>query len=117
MMEDANDVQESIKCRLWYRYIMQELSVLPLFDQQLSSDSREQIARAFLSTPKPQHFTPRRPTFQADTIANDDCELHHFIGPRSWLLFNLLHIEDYQWLMLHVDEWSSNEQYHMMEKL
>ena len=47
----------------------------------------------------------------------NDPKLKVFVGPRSWLLFHLLHVSDPEWLNLPADTWESDNGYLAMNEI
>lgn len=89
-------------------YLTQEQVIVSLADHQLSDDTRSAIACKLLEYQKPLRFVPGKPVFP---VLNDvyrietKPDLGMFVGPRSWLLFHLLQIEDLEWLHCPPSEW------------
>ena len=57
--EVSTEVRASIMRQLWY--LTEELCILSLFDHELPIDERNTVARALLSSAKPQFFLPGKP--------------------------------------------------------
>ena len=111
--EVAGEVKDSILRQLWY--LTQELSVLSLFDHGLQHQERSEIARALLSYPKPPVFPPGKPIFPV--LSNDPTpRIVDFIGPKSWLLFDLL-TKDGEWLRLPAEQWNGDAEYIEMKNI
>lgn len=104
------EVKDSISRHLWY--LTEELIVLSLFDKELDYQSRANIATKLLSYPRPEFFTPKKPSFPSLDHLNSSIE--NFVGARSWLLFHLLDIEPC-WLNLPSEYWDQNIQYQKIE--
>jgi muconolactone delta-isomerase len=85
---------KSIMLHLWY--ITEELVIFAIFDKELADEVRENIVRKPLSTNRPLHFEARKPVFpKINPMAIDyPNQLISFIGPRSWLFFNLLKLRE-----------------------
>ena len=75
-------------------------------------EDRRYIADTLLAIPVPVAFVPGKPSFQIN-ILDADSTIVSFIGPKSWLLFNLLGKEG-GWLCLPVCEWNNNQKYKAM---
>ena len=109
--EVANEVKHSILRQLWY--LTEELSVLSLFDMELGYQQRGEVAQALLTHPKPPLFLPGQPVFPH---LSNESKIVDFIGPRSWLLFDLLHNTG-QWLLLPAEDWEGDREYREMNAI
>lgn len=109
--EVASEVHDSILRQQWY--FTEELSVLSLFDCGLGFNDRGDIARHLLSYPRPQSFLPGQPKFPN---VSDESEIVDFIGPRSWLMFDLLNVSNIEWLHLPPEQWESNSDYQYLNR-
>ena len=77
---------------------------------------KRSVADALLATPNPGNFPPMKPQFPNDVLQLPGVSLPLFVGPRSWLVFQLL-ARGSAWLHLPVAEWEANEEFRMMEKV
>ncbi len=111
--EDCDDVAnyalKSCKRHCWY--LTEELIVLAIFNEELSSFTRSLLAKKLFNTPKPKTFAVGKPKFRVFQM-----ELPLFIsltGPRSWLLFSLMNLTDSKndWLLFPVEYWCLLENY------
>ena len=86
----ADEVKKSINCQLWY--LTEECVVLSLFDDGVSDNEKIELCQRLLAIPRPATFSPRKPTFPVQILAQnpDNLSLSSFIGSRSWLIFHLL---------------------------
>ena len=102
----ALQVQQSLLRHQWY--LSQELVILALFDNEISDEQKGKIASALLQEIKPATFNPGNPKF-TDVLQNNyiNIELYMFVGPRSWLAFELSGF-DHDWLQLHPSLWASD---------
>ena len=98
----AKATKNSIIRHLWY--LSQELSILGLFDSEVSEEDKVQMAQALVGCPRPEIHSPGRPAFPPRSLLCDGQSLASFIGPRSWLLFSLLDASG-RWLQLHTSTW------------
>ena len=94
---------------------------MSLFDRHLEPADKQLMATTLLQIPKPAVYRPEKPEFPIDTLRdNDSVELHQLLGPRSWLLFDLLQ-DDGTWLNQPPAAWHLNQQYlrslHVVERL
>ena len=86
----------------------QELVILALFDKEVSDEQKGKIASALLQEIKPETFYEGKPKFSDMLETNPiNIELHMFVGPRSWLAFELLGF-DHDWLRLNPSLWASD---------
>ncbi|KZS01856.1 Uncharacterized protein APZ42_001358, partial [Daphnia magna] len=80
-------------------YLSEELVVFSVFDRELAEFLRKALVENLLSIPRQKRFLPVKPKFQK-TGPNDSVEypdhLIRFIGPNSWLLFDLLKMNEEQ---------------------
>ncbi|XP_065665116.1 uncharacterized protein LOC136086720 [Hydra vulgaris] len=90
----ATAVISSINRHLWY--LTEELVILSLFNEKLSEFTRTIMAKKLFSTSRPKTFLigkPKFPTLSSSTV------IYFLIGPRLWLLFDLLGlINNQEWL-------------------
>ena len=107
-------VQASIKRQQWY--LTQECVVLSLFDDDLGDETRRSVADALLAVPNPGVFLPKKPDFPTDVLELPGSTLASFVGPRSWLPFQLLSLGS-GWLLLPVDEWVDDDGYKQMASI
>ena len=85
-----------------------------LFDKELSHAAREEIAAALLLSPKPDVFLSGKPVFPVDAIQAAGTSLASFVGPFTWLAFDLFD-SGYDWLDLPPAEWSENPSHNVMD--
>ena len=88
----AGKAISSVKRHLWY--IVPELVVLALFDDEVLNDEKQVMATTLVSIPRPAHFTPGKPGHPAfrpviDLLSEEKPSLGVFINERSWLIFHL----------------------------
>ena len=112
--EVSREVQQSILRHTWY--LTEELIVLSLFDRDLDFNCRSDIATALLSYAKPPFMLPGKPIFPDENLLSTNPNLRDFIGPRSWLLFDLLQ-PDPQWLYSPAEEWELDEEFQIIDKI
>jgi hypothetical protein len=96
---------------MWY--LSQELVVMALCDPGTTVEDKEAIAEALVSSDRPQHFDPEPTVHQTEMLigkAADEPHLAHFVGPRSWILFDILDV-DVQFLSQHPTMWPGNPSY------
>ena len=94
-------------------YLTEELVVLALCDKHTTAVEKEMIVKALLQAGRPQEFPPMKPQFKVHLLLNkahDEPSLHDFIGPRSWLIFDLLDVR-VQWMQYPADQWDTQEEY------
>ena len=106
----SSAVLTSIKRHLWY--LTEELVVLSIFNEDLSSFTRSMMAQKLFSIPRPTHFEPRKPKFPT-IIQNDLPFLPHLLGPRSWLLFSFFP-GMHDWLQIPPQYWNLITEYRII---
>ena len=96
---------KAILNHLWY--LTEELVVFSIFDRELADSLRQSLVVKLLSIPHSKRFFPGKPKFPAidpkDPVEYPD-QLLRFIGPNSWLLFDLLQLNNEQldWMQVPV---------------
>ena len=106
-------VKVSVKNHLWY--LTEDLVIFGLFDEGLDSVERKAMATRLASLPNQGNFAPGKPVFPVDLMV-DNPKLDSFVGPRSWMLFNILHANG-TWLQNDVCEWHQNEEFARMKAI
>ncbi len=106
----ATAVQRSLLRHLWY--LSAPLVVLALFDTNVDPVIREAMAITLHNTPRPPNFAPGKPEFPTDRMVGN-ASLEHFIGPQSWIIFELLGSYG-AWLTLPCPQWDGNAEYDRM---
>ncbi len=102
----AQEVQTSIQRHLWY--LTEQLVVLALFDTGVADEVRSAMATKLLNIRRPRRpIMPAPPTFP---LITPQTTLDTLIGPKSWLLFNLLG-SNAAWLVLPPNQWQLNADY------
>ncbi|KZS01850.1 Uncharacterized protein APZ42_001365, partial [Daphnia magna] len=88
---------KSILNHLWY--LSEELVAFSVFYRELAESLRKALVEKLLSIPRPKRFLPGKPKFPK-TGPNDSVEYSdqfiRFKGPNSWLLFDLLKMNEEQ---------------------
>lgn len=107
------EVISSVYNHLWY--LCPQLITLSLFDLHLESTLKEEMAKALHQTPRCAISTGK-PTFP--TIApNARFRLADFIGPASWLLFDLCGLQGPQdWLLAPSCNWHLSTSFKQIEE-
>ena len=100
-------MQGSLKRHLWY--LTAECVVFAFFDKDLPDEMKQEMANTILRNERPALFLPQKPVFPPTELL-DESSLSVFIGPRSWLLFDLLH---HRGDCLHepISDWENSEEY------
>ena len=109
-LQISQAVEESIHRQMFY--LTEELVVLALCDKHTTAVEKEMIVKALLQADRPQEFPPMKPLFKVNLLMNkahDEPSLHDFIGPRSWLIFDLLKVK-VQWMQYLVNQWDTQEE-------
>nr|CAH0098703.1 unnamed protein product [Daphnia galeata] len=112
----ADAAIKSINNHLWY--LTQELVVLAIFDKNLPPSLRQKMVENLLLIPRLTNFVPEKPKFPKIyilTVNNPDF-LISLLGPRSWLLFNVIIEGDLEldWMLSDVCKWPSTAGYQKM---
>ena len=107
------EVIRSVYSHLWY--LCPQLITLSLFDKDLEAPSKEDMAKVLHQTPRCAISTGK-PTFP--TIApGARFRLADFIGPESWLLFDLCELEGPQdWLLAPSSNWHLSTSFRQIEE-
>lgn len=109
----AEAVKRSILRHQWY--LTESLVVFGMFDNDTDKEVRQAMANTLLQTQRPAIFPPEKPKFPTDTLRREaTAELPHFIGPRSWLLFDLVNADGLAWLSTPPNQWETNQEYKEM---
>ena len=114
----ASTAIKSILNHLWY--LSEELVVFSVFDRELTESLRKALVEKLLSIPRPKRFLPGKPKFPKigpnDSVEYPD-QLIRFIGPNSWLLFDLLKMNEEQldWMQAPVSCWEKISGYKKAE--
>ena len=98
------------------KYTFQECVVFSLFDENLEDSTRRSIADALLASVNPGAFPAKKPEFQTDVLELPGASLSSFVGPKSWLPFQLLSPGS-AWLLLPVDQWQDDDDYQQMANI
>ncbi len=110
---------KSTSNHLWY--LCEELVVFSIFDRELPPDLRQQLLNRLLEFPRPNTFSsqkPKFPTFDPSSIEYPR-QLLDFVGPRSWLVFELLGLknESLDWMMVPLCYWEKMFGYSKIEEI
>ena len=103
--------KESLKRHLWY--LTQECIIFSLFDDELADAERRQVADHLLVHPRPPMFATGKPHAPNHNLLTPNPQLSSFVGPRSWLLFDLTNVGS-QWLQRPVAEWPLEADYRQL---
>ena len=74
---------------------------------------KEQLIAALLEADRPQEYKAQKPVFKTDLLLNknhDEPNLAQFVGPRSWLIFDLLDV-DVCWMEHSPTTWFDHPEY------
>ena len=100
-------------------YLVEESMPLALCDDCVSYEMKKSIVAKLLCSDRPQNFVPMKPLFKQDILLgkhHGEPKLSDFIGNRSWLVFDLLHI-DVCWKEYPPEQWEHNPEYVRFRKL
>ncbi len=106
-------VKASIKRHQWY--LTEQLVVFCLFDKDISNAEKAAVSAALRAQRRPPHFELGRPTFPNNRLYRGEPTLASFVGPNSYLAFELLG-NDSAWLALDPMQWEADQRFlHMAE--
>jgi hypothetical protein len=94
-------------------YLAEETVMFALCDDNTSFVEKKEIVEALLESDRPQTFLPMKPMFKIDKLlgkSHDEPHLRDFVGPRSWLIFDLLNV-DVQWMESSPEDWINYPEY------
>ena len=100
-------------------YLTEELVLLSLCDPHTSNSEKKELVRTLLQQDRPQTFEPKKPEFKVHLLLNkshDEPRLKDFIGPRSWLMFDLFDV-DVMWMQLSPADWATDDHFKRFDKL
>ena len=116
--EIASRVLQSLTGQTWY--LDQPWIVTALVGPDVPAEEKEEVARSLAATPRPSSFPPfsvtptlpKLPCHQESFWPKDGSlpSLSSLVGPRTWLLFNLLQLEEAEllWLTLPSNVWQDH---------
>lgn len=110
----ANAVLQSISRHLWY--LTQELIPLSLCDDGVPLNEKRAIVQALITADRPQDFQPQAPVHHVDLLHVEEPCLHDFVGPRSWMLFQCLRMEDVRFLSIDPSLWENEADYQLLSE-
>ena len=108
----AQSAKKSVRRHLWY--LTEQLVVFSLFDEEVSDAERQSMATNLDQTPRPQAHGLEKLKTPGNILNNPNAVLSDFIGPGSWLLYDLLQ-RGSDWLTLPVIEWVDNDDFTFMK--
>ena len=82
--------------------------VTALVDEDLNNEEREEMAKVLFNTPRDFNIQMGKPVFPVlkRNVGNTRPVMSSFIGSNSWLLFDLLQLNDVQeWLLEPCETW------------
>ena len=100
-------------------YLTEEMIMLVLCDDKTSNSEKKDLIGALLKQDRPQHFAPQKPKFKEEILLNKSHDvpmLTEFVGPRSWLIFDLFDV-DVHWMQYPPETWNNHEEYRRFHKL
>lgn len=120
---------ESCKRHLWY--LTPQLLPFLFCDQSADITMKEELAKKLIATPRTQNISGGKPNFPVMCLCELKCastcmllpemDLKNigtryeistdFIDEKSWLLFDLINISDFEWLSKPYSEWESHNGY------
>ena len=106
-------LMKSVYLHLWY--LTPALVVLALFDKETESEQKEEMARALHQTPRGVIDTGK-PTFPI-VEPGARYKLANFVGPESWLIFDLFDMTGEQdWLLAPSSNWHLSSDFRKLEE-
>ena len=84
---------------------------MALCDPSVTLDEKRAIVQALLTSDRPQHFQPQAPVHHTELLQVEEPALHDFVGPRSWLIFDCLEMEDVRFLATDPSMWLNEPGY------
>ena len=106
--ELADAVLESFYRHMWY--LDESTVIFSLADRDVTDDVKSRMVAGMIAAGRPQQFTPGKPQMKPELLRGRDPEapqLHEFVGPRSWLLFENANLAT-EWMALPLDQWAVN---------
>ncbi len=113
----SNAVMKSVQRQMFY--LVEETVLFSLCDNGTTVDVKRELIEALLDSDRLQTFPPMKPLFKTDKLerkTHDTPKLRDFVGPRSWLLFDLFDV-DVHWMEYAPDDWMSYPEYVRFYKL
>ena len=100
-------------------YLAEELVVFSLFDPDLPESEKSLVGRKLFGAIRPDTFPPGNPRLPVVIWPKEGFpSLSSFVGPRSWLLFDLLKLDGKnEWLKCPVEMWPNFEAYVTAKKI
>jgi hypothetical protein len=116
-VEISEAVVKSVHRQMFY--LTEELVLLALCDKNTSNSEKEELVRALLEQDRPQNFVPKKTDFKVHLLLNkshDEPRLSHFVGPRSWLMFDLFDV-NVMWMQYPPENWAEIEDFKRFNNL
>ena len=107
----SESVVESVQRQMFY--LTEELVLFALCDTATCDSEKRELVEALLKQDRLQHFAPQKPEFKVDLLlgkSHDAPNLVDFVGPRSWLMFDLFDC-DVLWMQHQPSEWCHQKEY------
>ena len=93
--------------------------MLALCDKDTDNSEKKGLVQALLRQDRPQQFAPQKPKFKVELLLNknhNEPKLTDFVGPRSWLMFDLFDV-DVLWMQYPPSDWNQHPEYQRLHGL
>ena len=94
-------------------YLVEETVPFALCDDGTTFSEKKDLVEKLLSCDRLQTFLPMKPLFRTEKLCgkhHDEPKLSDFIGPRSWLVFDLLNV-NVHWMECAPEKWPLYPEY------
>ena len=94
-------------------YLVEETVPFALCDDDMTFGEKKDLVEKLLSCDRLQTFLPMKPLFRTEKLCgkhHDEPKLSDFIGPRSWLVFDLLNV-NVHWMEYASEKWPLYPEY------
>ena len=109
---EASTASARTRYSAWY--LTEEFVVFALADRDVSDEIKSRMVTDMLAAGRPEQFRAGKSNFNIELLEGkhpDDIQLYQFAGERSWLVFDLLNLDDAAWMQLAPDQWGYQESY------
>jgi len=100
---------------MWY--LSEDMVVVALCDPGTTLHEKRAIVQALLAADRPQYFEPQIPAHRPELLTIPDPSLAHFVGPRSWLLFESLQVDADSFLSVDPSAWEGIPAYERLSTI
>lgn len=113
----SDEVVKSVHRQMFY--LTEEMVMLALCDKDTDNSEKKDLVQALLRQDRPQQFAPQKPKFKVELLLNknhDEPKLTDFVGPRSWLIFDIFDV-DVLWMQYPPSDWDQQPEYQRLHRL